>query len=86
MVKDFYNVKSLNKQNKLDNILVRSMCFRLYKLNVVLVHQNQLLAFKVKCMAFLQSCKRSKRFTFGFTTEDFKNQFHKREADEDSSA
>ena len=35
MVKDFYNVKSLNKQNKLHNILVRSMCFRLYKLNVV---------------------------------------------------
>ena len=40
-------------------------------------HQNKILAFKLKCIAFFQSSKCLKRFTLGFQMKDHKNRFYK---------
>ena len=46
-------------------------------LNVESDHHNKHLAFKLKCIAFIQSCRCLKRFKFSFIIKDHKNDFFK---------
>ena len=45
--------------------------------NVESDQKNKELDLKLKCIAFIQSCKRLKRFTFNFVMNDYKNEFYK---------
>ena len=38
-------------------------------------HQNKLVAFNFKCIAFLQRCKRLKGFKFSFKIKDYESKF-----------